>query len=226
AGVISSADPQLLMRANCGISENLLNIVVKSKFRPKKILLIGSAAEYGNAAVMPISENCALNPVSDYGRSKAAQTQCAMTYFRQFGVNLNIARTFNVIGRDMPQCLSIASFARQIKSAKDGDSIYVGNISSKRDFIDISDAADAYWRILINGTSGEIYNVCRGESFGIKDVLDCLIKKSGKKLSIKTKEEFVRKNDILDSFGDNSKLKRDTGWSVNIGIYQSLECLL
>ena len=125
----------------------------------------------------------------------------------------------------MSPALSIGHFIQQIQDAADGDNISVGNIKTKRDFLDIEDVISAYWQILIDGKSGEIYNVCRGESTFIKEILGYLIQLSNKSLNISVKKELIKKFDILDSFGDNSKLLHDTHWMPSIDINESLEKL-
>ena len=111
---------------------------------------------------------------------------------------------------------------RQIKTARDGDEILVGNLDTKRDFLDIEDVVDAYWRILFRGKNGAIYNVCSGESVYINQILRFLVEKSKKSLQIRVASERVSNNDIGDSYGDNSRLKRDTGWAPRIGLLDSL----
>lgn len=137
-----------------------------------------------------------------------------------------MSRTFNVVGRGLSPNLSIASFVNQCLQAKDGDSIYVGNLDSKRDFIDISDAVDAYWKILCLPSCGNVYNVCSGMSYSIKELLDYLIEKSGKKINVEIKPEYVKKNDIPDSRGCMKKLSESAGWKPEHDIYKSLDKMI
>ncbi|MBF0208969.1 MAG: hypothetical protein HQK53_19080, partial [Oligoflexia bacterium] len=84
----------------------------------------------------------------------------------------------------------------------------VGNLKSKRDFLDVENVIDAYFKILFFGSPGEIYNVCRGESISIADVLDILIQKSGKKIkTLSMPGHHDGKTDLDDSYGDNRKLR-------------------
>ena len=86
------------------------------------------------------------------------------------------------------------------------------NHSIQRDFLYISDVIDAYWKILLAG-DGQIYNVCRGKSDRMEDILKYLIKRSNKELSVVVK----------DSYGDNSKLIKDTRWNSHVGVYEALD---
>ena len=49
----------------------------------------------------------------------------------------------------------------------------------------------------------------------MESILKGLIGKSGKRLNIVTDERFLKLNDIMDIYGDNSKLIRHTGWHPN-----------
>jgi len=226
AGIFSSKSFSELEDINAGIARNMFEIILRNRLAVKNILLIGSAAEYGLNSNFPISEEARLNPVSPYGVSKVIQTVYANYYYANFGANVNIARTFNVVGRYLSPLLSVSSFVEQIRKARNGDKILVGNLNTKRDFLDIADVVNAYWKILMNGKQGQVYNVCRGKSLCMKDILDFLIEKSGKKISIEVKKEYLRKNDILDSYGDNSKLRNDTGWKEEKDIFASLSAML
>jgi len=222
-GLFNSPDFDRVLNVNARISQKTFEAILRSELHVKKILLIGSAAEYGRPDRLPVTETSATKPVSLYGLAKVVQSQYALFYNRNFGVRLNIARPFNILGKNLSPALSMGSFMQQIRAARDGNEIFVGNLNTKRDFLDIEEVVDAYWRILLQGKSGEIYNVCRGESFYLSQALNHLIQKSGKSLQIRTRDEYVRKNDILDIYGDNSKLKGDTGWAPRIGLFDSLD---
>lgn len=225
-GIFYSDDFKQILDINANISYNILEIVLKEKLKVKNILLIGSAAEYGIPKSLPLTEEFFLQPVNSYGLSKVIQTKYMKYFSQNSSIPVNMARTFNVIGKNISTSLCIGNFVQQINQAKNNDTIYVGNLDTKRDFLDIADAIHSYWLILTKVKKGEIYNVCQGESIAIKDILNTLIKKSGKKINIKVKEEFLKKRDILDIFGDNSKLKHDTGWNSHIDIISSLNKLL
>lgn len=221
-GIFKADSFNELEDVNVGISRNIFEIILKKCISIKNILLIGSASEYGLNSNLPISENSPLSPINPYGLTKAIQTLYSLFYFNNFAINVNVARTFNLIGKDISSVLSIGSFVKQIKNTDNGDTIYVGNLNTKRDFLNVEDAISAYWKILIRGRKGEIYNVCSGRSYYIKDILNFLIEKSRKKLNISVKNEYTRNNDVSDSFGDNTKLKEDTGWKEKGDIFTAL----
>lgn len=221
-GTFTTADFSKVLSINVGISQTIFSVCLHEKIPVKNILVLGSAAEYGACKNFPICEDEKLSPISLYGLSKVFQSETALFYFNNHNVNVTIARPFNLLGKGLSKALSIGSFVDQIKDAENDSSIFVGNVNSKRDFIDICDAIDAYWKLLLFGKPGEIYNVCAGSSHSIKEILDTLIKISGKKINIEVKDEFIKMGDIPDSFGDNSKLKKLFDWNVEDTLESSL----
>ena len=223
AGTFDQSDFNRMFNINAEISRNILEVIARNAIPVKKILFVGSAAEYGKAKRLPIRENTPLLPVSLYGLTKSIQSMYADYYANNFNIKLNIARTFNIAGRSVSKSLCVGSFTHQIKKAKQNDVLAAGNLKTKRDFLNIEDVIDAYWKILLRGKSGEVYNVCSGKSRYIKEILDYLIKESGKKIKVEVKKEKLRKLDIMDSFGSNLKLRKDTGWKEKKGIFAGLK---
>ena len=219
-------DFNTLLNINALITRDLLEVIINNKLKIKNTTIIGTAAEYGYDDTLPIKENLNTIPVNNYGLSKLIQTNICLYYQKKYSLNICIARPFNIIGNNLPKNLSIGSFVHQIKNAKDEDTIFVGNLNTKRDFLHINDVISAYFCILEKGKRGKIYNICSGRSYYIKDILDYLVKTSGKKINIVVKSEFIKKDDIEDIYGDNAELVHDTGWKKKIDIYASLDKLI
>jgi nucleoside-diphosphate-sugar epimerase len=97
----------------------------------------------------------------------------------------------------------------------------------KCDFVDVRDVVRAYWRIVARGRAGEIYNVCSGTAYAVKDVLNSLLRISGlKTCRIVPMRKKTRAVDIPESVGDAWKIRRDTGWRPAISLEQTLTDLL
>lgn len=222
-GAFQSSDFNELFQLNANFARILCDCLIKNNIPVEKVLLVGSAAEYGIPTSLPVDESANLNPVNNYGLAKVLQSDFFRFYFKNHKLPLVMARTFNIIGEGISKSLSIGSFIHQIKTLRDFDTIKVGNLSSKRDYLDISDVADAYWKLALLGEPGEIFNVCSGHSFKMDDILNTLIKASGKKIIVKIDDSFIKKNDIDDIYGDFSKLQRATGWIPHSDIFKSLE---
>jgi GDP-4-dehydro-6-deoxy-D-mannose reductase len=224
AGTYGHHSLEILCRANAELSRNLLNSVAKLKMPVEKIVLIGSAAEYGAIPSPPaITEDMPLQPITPYGLSKVLQTQYALYYYRAHGLKICLARTFNILGKGLPSTLAAGGFLQRINSASPGETIAVGNLEAKRDFLDIEDVVAAYWLLLMHGKPGEVYNVCSGRSVSIREIFSSMTALSGKQLTAREDISLLKTGDNANSFGNNSKLVKDTGWQCNVGIQESVK---
>jgi GDP-4-dehydro-6-deoxy-D-mannose reductase len=111
AGMARSADPGTLWRAHVTTTINLMEALQALRTRTR-VVLSGSSAEYG-AARGVVTERTPPDPVTDYGRSKHCQTLAALS-FRHEGLEVLIARIFNVAGPGTPEWLAPGAFAGQI----------------------------------------------------------------------------------------------------------------
>lgn len=222
AGLFKSDNIEDVLGANFTISYNLLSVIEELGVNPKNILLIGSAAEYGEQSQDLISETFKSNPINLYGLTKSLQVNLMAFYKKNHGTKVCMARPFNLVGKGMSKSLVLGSFISQINSCKNGGSVSVGNLNSERDFIHIKDAIKAYWLLLEHGEPAEIYNVCSGETHKIESILKKLINYSSKNLSVKSVEERKQTKDLSTSCGNNNKIFNLTGWKPCIDVLSSL----
>ncbi len=222
AGLFKSDNVEDVLVANFTISYNLLSVIVEIGVNPKNILLVGSAAEYGEQGQTLISETSKPNPINLYGLTKSLQVNLMAFHKKNHGTKVCLARPFNLVGKEMPKSLALGSFISQINTCKNGNSISVGNLNSKRDFIHIKDAIKAYWLLLEHGESGEVYNVCSGKTYKMESLLRKLISYSRKNLSINIVEDSKQKKDLNTSCGSNNKIFNCTGWKPTIDVLSSL----
>lgn len=139
-----------------------------------RIVLIGSAAEYGLVSVEenPIVEDHVLRPVSIYGMTKAWQTELAYVHAIR-GVNVIVARVFNLIGPGLSERLFIGRLHKQIDELRRGEreGIEVGPLSAVRDYIAIDDAITQLMAIAEYGAVGEVYHVASGQPVTMRELL-------------------------------------------------------
>ncbi len=131
-----------------------------------RVLLVGSAAEYGmvREEENPIREDHALNPVSIYGLTKAWQTQLA-GYYATCGVDVVVARAFNLYGPRLSEQLFMGRLQKQIDDvlAERRSTIETGPLASIRDYISTDDAAEQMLAIAACAESGRVYHIASGQ---------------------------------------------------------------
>ncbi|MBT9150519.1 MAG: GDP-6-deoxy-D-mannose reductase [candidate division WS2 bacterium] len=190
-----------------------------------------SSAEYGLTPENPIKEECKLLPITHYGISKAAQDMIGYQYYENYGLRVIRTRAFNVTGpkeSDKFVCSSLAKQIAEIEKGRRNLLISVGSLDSKRDFIDVRDVVRGYWLTTEKGACGEVYNLCSGRAWSIRQILDILLHFSSVSEDIKIEQcpERLQKADILIQFGSYEKFKQRTGWQPEIRIEKTLRDLL
>lgn len=202
-------------------------------YAPKaKILIANSATVYGNTLCrsLPIKETCPVKPIDAYGSSKASSEMISQQYFRNFGLKIIIARTFNLLAPARAHTFIEAVLLSQIKLIREGAQpiIYTGYLNTYRDFLDVRDAIKAYIELIKKGQYGEIYNVCANKMVSMQKLLNLLLQKTNIKNKVKIicDPKLVRPIDIRKSLGNNRKIIRQTGWRPEISIEQTLADLL
>lgn len=193
--------------------ENLYDTKLYSKV--KKIIVVGSASEYGKFYDRPIKENFDLHPTSLYGLGKICLYNTAK-YFIERGLPIIYTRQFNTIGIGQRDSFVLASFAKNIsliEKKKSKPILNVGDLSQERDFLDIRDTCNAYDMLLMSGEIGEVYNIASGEYITIDSLLTIAIKHSSlnsenieinENVSLFSKEESLSKR----LHADITKLKK------------------
>ncbi|MBI3553493.1 MAG: NAD-dependent epimerase/dehydratase family protein [Elusimicrobia bacterium] len=228
AGTTKPASPRALHAAHVETTVNLLEAALRLEPRPR-VIVAGSSAEYGRAAgARPLGEDDATSPATPYGISKLAQTRAALS-FRKRGLDVVVARIFNAIGPGTPANLAPGAFASQLaRLARDAGEgrMTVGNLESRRDFVDARDIARALADLARPGADAPIYNVCSGRGVAIKRVLKRLIELSRVRVRVDRTAGQAGSSDIPVIAGSRRRLSRDSGWRPRITLERSLRDML
>lgn len=196
-----------------------------------RILNAGSSEEYGLQfeSELPIKETNPLRPLSPYAVSKVAQDLLGWQYHRSYGMFIVRTRAFNHSGPRRPEAFVDSGFAWQIARIESGlqePVIYVGNLEAKRDFTDVRDIVRAYWLALEKGEPGEVYNICAGKAWSIREVLETLLSMAKVKVEIRQDPMRMRPSDVPILIGDSGKFRERTGWMPQIPYEQTLSDML
>jgi GDP-4-dehydro-6-deoxy-D-mannose reductase len=207
-------------------SYNVLQAALETELQPR-VLLVGSSQQYGHVpeAEQPILEDRPLEPLTPYSVSKASQELLGRKFFLSERLPVLMARSFNHTGPGQAPSYVCSSFARQIVEIELGRreaKIRVGNLSAKRDFSDVRDVVDAYVRIIESGMPGSTYNVCRGEAYPIRQILDSLLSLTEAEVEVEIDKARYHTVDAQLMLGDNSRLRYELGWEPQYGLRRTL----
>ena len=206
AGTVGPVRSAEMYAVNTVLAANLLDAVSAATLKPA-VVLIGSAAEYGNvmAEHLPVQEDGPCHPISDYGISKYAQTLLGIARAR-VGAAVLVARIFNPLGVGMPVSLALANFADQLKCGS--GRLLVGDLDIERDFISVAEAA----RLTVSLASdrrnfGQVYNICSGGAVPLRMLVDALIKLNGLPVEVIVDQQRLRPGEMRVLYGATDRLR-------------------
>ena len=205
-----------MLRYNVEVAEVVLSSAAElKKSAPVRILLAGSAAEFGVPTKLPVDEVADLQPCNEYGLTKVMQTQLA-SYYRRIAADrlrISTAHFFNLIGPGSPSHLVFGSFVQQLAQSNLSSTLRVGNLESERDFVHVKDAAEAVAAIISLEEPAPAYVVSSGRAVRIRDLLEHLIGISGRNVEIETDPTRKATFDVPSIFGNSSLLTEQSGWA-------------
>jgi GDP-4-dehydro-6-deoxy-D-mannose reductase len=190
--------------------------------RPVRVVLAGSAAEYGLVPVgrLPVAENESCCPSGPYALSKWFASLAGRQ--ARSPIEVVVARVFNPIGPGMPAAQAFGRFARRLANAGPGPSTWeVGDLRARRDFIDARDVARALIALAEQGRPGQVYNVGTGRSRSIGEGLDNIIRLSGRDVRVESSTDPSRRGPS-DSLADITRITTETTWRPTIAFERSL----
>jgi len=222
-------DPERYYTNNVVGTANLVTALVGVAQAPR-LLVVSSSEVYGpvGPGEAPLVEDRRVRPVSPYAASKAAAELVALQRHYAGQLEVVIARPFNHTGPGQaPHFVVPGLLARMIEAKRTGaTSIKVGNLSVRRDFLDVRDVVRAYRLLLIAGVSGEAYNICRGRTVALRELVALMAEVVGVEVGLEVDPGLLRPEDPRSIAGDNAKLQAATGFSPRYGLRTTIEDML
>lgn len=198
---------------------NLLNACRKTGF--DLFVNTGSSSEYGIKAG-PMKETDILEPITDYGVSKAAATLYCQSAARRQKLPITTLRLFSPYGYfDGPSRMvssTILSCLRR-KNPK------VVSPLSVRDFIFIDDIVDAYIKTIkyAKRASGEIFNIGSGKQYSVKEAVSAILNITDCKLEAVSDKRFNLRIEPKSWRADIRKSAAILGWKPRFELSEGLQ---
>jgi UDP-glucose 4-epimerase len=200
-------------------TENIFKIAKKYE---KKVVYASSSSIYGNTKVIPIKENFERKPINPYGQTKLEDEFLAEKY-REEGVSIIGLRYFNIFGKGQTGSYAgvITQFMNKVFEKKELQ--INGDGEQVRDFIHVSDVAQANLSAMESKTEFGFFNIGTGEMTSIKSLAGTMIKLSNEKLGLKFNSSL--KGDVKLSLADIIKTEKELDWKYRIGLKEGLKQL-
>lgn len=207
-----------IMHNSALINLNMLDTCRKRNV--KRIFYSSSACMYPQYNQMdPENPNCAedsaypANPDSEYGWEKLFSERLYLSFQRNYGMEVRIARFHNIFGTegtwDGGREKAPAAICRKIASAPDGGEIEIwGDGKQTRSFLYIDECLEGVVRLTRSDWSGPV-NIGSDEMVTINQLADMVTKIAGKTL---TRKHVPGPQGVRGRNSDNRVIYQRLGW--------------
>jgi len=201
---------------------NLFNAAAKRGI--KGFVNVSSSSEYG-LKERPMSEKDERAPTTNYGVSKAVATDYVSLMAKKDGVPAITVRLFSPFGYYESKNRLFPSILLNIVRDED---ITIGDPSSARDFIFITDVVDGILALAekCGEFPGEVFNIGSGVQRTVGEVAELALKASGKHLKILSGNPTTRAYDSRTWVADMTKTFAHVDWRPKHPLEESIKTLL
>ena len=186
---------------------------IKASGRKIRFLQVSTDEVYGSIEEGSWTEEWSLLPNSPYSASKASGELLARSYNRTHGMDVVITRCSNNYGsHHFPEKLIPLFITNLIEGKK--VPVY-GTGENVRDWLHVDDHCRGIYSVLINGRSGEVYNIGGGRELTNNEITSLILDAMG---ADESSIEYVedRKGHDLRYSVDWTKINRELGYEPEV----------
>ena len=216
--VPSIENPEKYFNSNVVGTKNILQACIKNRI--KKIIYSASSSCYGIPINYPTKETEKIDCRYPYALTKWIGEKLLLHYGKVYNLNVISLRLFNVYGTRSRTSGTYGAmfgvFLAQILNKK--PLTVVGNGKQKRDFIYVSDVANAFYKCLNYNKKNMILNVGTGKPISVIKIAKIL----------KSKVIYIQKRpgEPERTHANISKIKKELNWKPTIKIEDGINKLL
>jgi UDP-glucose 4-epimerase len=167
----SNDDPVFDVQSNVVGSLHILNAMV-THCVPSIVFISSGGTVYGNPLYLPVDENHPTNPVVSYGITKLAIEKYLQVYERLHGIKAITLRVANPYGERQRLETAQGAVGVFLHHAIKGVPIEIwGDGSVTRDYIHVSDVAEAFSSALDYSGEQRLFNVSSGIGTSLNDLI-------------------------------------------------------
>jgi dTDP-glucose 4,6-dehydratase len=186
---------------------------IKASARKIRFLQVSTDEVYGSIESGSWTEDWPLQPNSPYSASKASGELLARSYNKTHGIDVVITRCSNNYGTNhFPEKLIPLFITNLIEGKK--VPVY-GTGENVRDWLHVDDHCRGIYSVLMNGRSGEVYNIGGGRELTNNEITSLILEAMG---ADESSIEYVedRKGHDLRYSVDWTKINRELGYEPKV----------
>ena len=212
---INDANPFLV--SNIRGAFTILDIITKQN---KRMIQISTDEVFGSLTETTANEDSKFNPSSPYAATKAAAELLINSYSVTYDTDVIITRCTNNFGprqfieKLIPKTIILANQNLKIPIYGKGNNV--------RDWIFVDDHCDAVENVLLNGKSGESYNISANNEIDNITIVKKILEKMNKPDDLIEFVEDRPGHDFRYSM-DSKKVSDELGWKIKTSFDEGLD---
>ena len=166
------------------------------------------------------TENSQINPSSPYSASKASADAIAMSYYKTYGMNINVTNCSNNYGANqydeklIPHMIKLASKNEKLP-------VY-GNGMNVRDWLYVDDHCEAIDLVFHKGKPGERYNIGGNNEKRNIDIVKIILRELGKSEDLISYVPDRKGHDYRYAI-DASKIRKELGFEPKVNFDEGIK---
>jgi len=215
----SILEPDLFLRTNVLGTQTLLDI--SRNYNIEAFINVSTDEVYGELGETgQFTETTPLNPNSPYSTSKASADMLGRAYYRTYGLPVITVRPSNNYGPwQYPEKLIPVVI---LKALREEPIPVYGTGQNIREWLYVSDCAEAVLKLLEKGKPGEVYNIGSGEERRNIEVVRTILKILGKPESLISFVKDRPGHDYRYSL-NTTKIRKEIGWKAKTNFEDGIE---
>lgn len=189
-----------------------------------RVIHTSTSEVYGTAQYVPIDEKHPKQPQSPYSASKIGADAMALSFYNAFNLPVTIARPFNTYGPRQSARAIIPTIITQILDG--AREIKLGDLTPTRDFNFVKDTCKGFIALAeADDTIGKEINIASNFEISMQDTLNTIKEILNSDVNFITDTHRIRpgKSEVFRLWGDNTRIKKLTGWIPEYSIKQGLQ---
>lgn len=216
----SNEDPIYDVQSNLVASLQMLDAMIEQKV-PRIVFISSGGTVYGRPRYTPIDERHPTEPEVSYGITKLAIEKYLQMYGRLHNIKPIILRVTNPYGERQRIETAQGAVGVFLHRALNGQPIEIwGDGTVQRDFLHVSDVADAFAQALTYTGSETVFNISSGKGLSLNELINMIEKVNN--CPIERIYKPARPFDIPINFLCNKLAQQELGWSPMIKIEDGL----
>jgi nucleoside-diphosphate-sugar epimerase len=219
-------NPSEALEVNIVGFQNVLD--ASEKTGCSRVILASSGVVYDWHEGLLNEEQTPVRARDIYSLSKIANEQQLSFWCYRTGATAIVARLFNTIGRNDPNAHLIPDILRQLSPNGGRVTVKLGNLSPRRDYVYVDDAADALAKMVWapDVPRFECFNIGTGVEHDVRTLVESIAELKGIHVDVEVDESRIRKVDRTSQVADVSKIFSRLGWRTKRSLPDALRLTL